>query len=98
VVTGPTGIGKTSLLSQISLDFAKKVLQSTAVHFIVLASCSVPIRVRVRVSVRVTVYDLLKGVNTLWGSFEIKNSRLAKKMLQQVFLLSLSHPLTITIP
>lgn len=47
IVTGPTGIGKTSLLSQMSLDYA------------------------------------MQGVNTLWGSFEIKNTRLAKKMLTQ---------------
>ena len=24
-----------------------------------------------------------QGVNTLWGSFEVKNTRLVKKMLQQ---------------
>ena len=47
VVTGPTGVGKTSFLSQLSLDYCQQ---------------SVP---------------------TLWGSFEIKNSRLAKKMISQ---------------
>ncbi|CAG8555336.1 11307_t:CDS:2 [Ambispora gerdemannii] len=47
VFTGPTGIGKTTILSQISLDFCRS------------------------------------GVSTLWGSFEIPNVRLAKKMLQQ---------------
>lgn len=26
----------------------------------------------------------MQGVNTLWGSFEIRNSRLAKTMLQQM--------------
>jgi twinkle protein len=46
-VTGPTGIGKTSLLSQMSLDYA------------------------------------MQGVNTLWGSFEIKNDRLAVMQLKQ---------------
>lgn len=48
VITGPTGIGKTTVLSQMSLDFAQQ------------------------------------GVSTLWGSFEIKNHRLAKKMLCQM--------------
>lgn len=47
ILTGPTGCGKTTLLSQISLDYAKK------------------------------------GVQTLWGSFEITNRRLINKMLQQ---------------
>jgi len=48
VITGPTGIGKTTILSQLTLDY-----------------CS-------------------QGVNTLWGSFEIKNHRLAKKMICQL--------------
>jgi twinkle protein len=48
VVTGGTGVGKTTILSQISLD-----------------------------------YCAYQGVNTLWGSFEIKNTRLAKTMLSQ---------------
>ncbi|RHZ75957.1 hypothetical protein Glove_208g71 [Diversispora epigaea] len=47
VFTGPTGTGKTTILSQISLDYCKS------------------------------------GVSTLWGSFEISNIRLAKKMLTQ---------------
>ncbi|KAF2075894.1 hypothetical protein CYY_002785 [Polysphondylium violaceum] len=47
VFSGPTGIGKTSILSQLSLDFATQ------------------------------------GVRTLWGSFELKVPRLAKKMLSQ---------------
>ena len=47
VLTGGTGTGKTTLLSQLSLDFCKQ------------------------------------GVRTLWGSFEIKNTRLAKLMLSQ---------------
>mmetsp|Transcript_13364 Transcript_13364/g.19998 ORF Transcript_13364/g.19998 Transcript_13364/m.19998 type:complete len:945 (-) Transcript_13364:175-3009(-) len=47
IVTGTTGVGKTSYLSQLSLDYAKQ------------------------------------GVPTLWGSFEIKNSQLAKRMLTQ---------------
>lgn len=47
VLTGPTGSGKTTFISEYSLDLA------------------------------------MQGVNTLWGSFEIKNARLAKKMLQQ---------------
>jgi twinkle protein len=28
-------------------------------------------------------YDFLKGTNTLWGSFEVKNIRLAKMQLKQ---------------
>ncbi|CAG8446891.1 13009_t:CDS:2 [Dentiscutata heterogama] len=47
VFTGPTGSGKTTILSQLSLDYCKS------------------------------------GVSTLWGSFEISNVRLAKKMLTQ---------------
>ncbi|KAG9298777.1 hypothetical protein G9A89_012845 [Geosiphon pyriformis] len=47
IFTGPTGIGKTTILSQLSLDYCRS------------------------------------GVSTLWGSFEIPNVRLAKKMLQQ---------------
>lgn len=47
ILTGSTGIGKTSIISQLSIDY-----------------CS-------------------QGVNTLWGSFEIQNVRLAKKMLTQ---------------
>jgi len=47
IVTGATGVGKTTVLSQLSLDF-----------------CS-------------------QGVRTLWGSFEIRNTKLAKVMLQQ---------------
>jgi twinkle protein len=47
ILTGSTGIGKTSIISQLSIDY-----------------CS-------------------QGINTLWGSFEIQNTRLAKKMLTQ---------------
>eukprot|EP00903_Cladosiphon_okamuranus_P009922 g9419.t1 len=47
VITGPTGSGKTTILSQLSLDLATG------------------------------------GLSTLWGSFEIKNTRLMQKMLQQ---------------
>ena len=47
VITGPTGSGKTTILSQLSLDLAAG------------------------------------GLSTLWGSFEIKNTRLMQKMLQQ---------------
>ncbi|CAK9802535.1 Mitochondrial DNA helicase [Anthophora plagiata] len=48
VLTGPTGCGKTTFMSEYSLDLA------------------------------------MQGVNTLWGSFEIRNVRLAKTMLQQM--------------
>jgi twinkle protein len=47
IITGPTGVGKTSFLAQLSLDYCNS------------------------------------GVHTLWGSFEIQNPRLAKKMLTQ---------------
>ncbi|CEG65799.1 hypothetical protein RMATCC62417_02506 [Rhizopus microsporus] len=47
ILTGPTGVGKTTVISQLSLDYCKQ------------------------------------GVPTLWGSFEILNKRLAKKMLSQ---------------
>ncbi|XP_063228934.1 uncharacterized protein LOC134534399 [Bacillus rossius redtenbacheri] len=48
VLTGPTGSGKTTLVSELSLDLA------------------------------------CQGVNTLWASFEIRNTRLARTMLQQL--------------
>ena len=47
IITGSTGVGKTTVLSQLSLDYCAQ------------------------------------GVNTLWGSFEIKNFKLAKTMLSQ---------------
>lgn len=47
VLTGPTGSGKTTFISEYSLDLA------------------------------------VQGMNTLWGSFEIRNARLARTMLQQ---------------
>eukprot|EP00186_Timspurckia_oligopyrenoides_P002954 CAMPEP_0182450230 /NCGR_PEP_ID=MMETSP1172-20130603/39874_1 /TAXON_ID=708627 /ORGANISM="Timspurckia oligopyrenoides, Strain CCMP3278" /LENGTH=494 /DNA_ID=CAMNT_0024647767 /DNA_START=513 /DNA_END=1997 /DNA_ORIENTATION=- len=47
--TGRTGVGKTTFLSQLSLDYA------------------------------------CQGVQTLWGSFEISNVRLAKVLLLQMF-------------
>lgn len=48
ILTGPTGCGKTTLMSEYSLDLA------------------------------------MQGMNTLWGSFEIRNARLARTMLQQM--------------
>jgi twinkle protein len=48
LLSGPTGAGKTTLISQMSLDYA------------------------------------LQGVNTLWCSFEIQNSRLALTMMEQL--------------
>lgn len=49
VLSGPTGCGKTTILSQLSLDFVRQ------------------------------------GALTLWGSFEVKNTRLVLKMLQQSY-------------
>ena len=57
VFTGPTGSGKTTILSELSLDLCQQ------------------------------------GVTTLWGSFEIRNVRLAKMMLKQYSGLSLEHHL-----
>ncbi|XP_058833072.1 mitochondrial DNA helicase [Topomyia yanbarensis] len=48
VLTGPTGCGKTTFMSDYSLDLA------------------------------------LQGVSTLWGSFEIRNTRLASTLLRQL--------------
>lgn len=48
VLTGPTGSGKTTFMSEYSLDLA------------------------------------LQGVTTLWGSFEIRNTRLASTLLRQL--------------
>ncbi|XP_033095571.1 twinkle protein, mitochondrial-like isoform X2 [Anneissia japonica] len=53
VFTGPTGSGKTTFISEYSLDLC------------------------------------MQGVNTLWGSFEIKNVRLAKIMLRQLSQLNI---------
>lgn len=47
ILTGPTGSGKTTFMSDYSLDLA------------------------------------MQGVNTLWGSFEIRNTRLASTLLRQ---------------
>ncbi|XP_011315121.1 twinkle protein, mitochondrial [Fopius arisanus] len=57
VLTGPTGSGKTTFISEYSLDLA------------------------------------MQGVNTLWGSFEIRNTRLARTMLQQMAGVSLEENL-----
>lgn len=57
VLTGPTGSGKTTFISEYSLDLA------------------------------------MQGVNTLWGSFEIRNARLARTMLQQMVGLPLEEHL-----
>lgn len=56
IFTGPTGCGKTTVLSQMSLDYASQ------------------------------------GVRVLWGSFEIRNTRLAQIMLQQVLTKPLVDP------
>ncbi|XP_071447196.1 mitochondrial DNA helicase [Hetaerina americana] len=48
ILTGPTGSGKTTFMSEYSLDLCQQ------------------------------------GVSTLWGSFEIRNTRLARSMLQQL--------------
>lgn len=48
IFTGPTGSGKTTVLSQISLDLC------------------------------------MQGMRTMWGSFEVRNSRLAQVMIQQI--------------
>lgn len=47
IITGATGVGKTTVLAQLSLDYCAQ------------------------------------GVNTLWGSFEIKNHKLARTMINQ---------------
>ncbi|XP_065205162.1 mitochondrial DNA helicase [Planococcus citri] len=57
ILTGPTGCGKTTFLSEYSLDLA------------------------------------LQGVSTLWGSFEIRNQRLALTMLQQMVFSPLTENL-----
>ncbi|GAB0492116.1 hypothetical protein MMPV_003375 [Pyropia vietnamensis] len=57
VVTGHTGVGKTTFLAQLSLDYA------------------------------------VQGMPTLWGSFEIANSRLAATLLRQYVALTTRLPL-----
>ncbi|XP_073973959.1 mitochondrial DNA helicase isoform X2 [Rhodnius prolixus] len=58
ILTGPTGSGKTTFMSEYSLDLA------------------------------------IQKVTTLWGSFEIRNQRLAKTMLQQMVCQPLEKNLT----
>lgn len=55
IFTGPTGCGKTTVLSQMSIDYA------------------------------------CQGISVLWGSFEIKHTRLAQVMLQQSAMKPLVH-------
>ena len=55
ILTGRTGSGKTTFLSEYSLDLA------------------------------------MEGVNTLWGSFEVKNVRLIKMLLKQFSLVNLDE-------
>ncbi|XP_061398460.1 mitochondrial DNA helicase-like [Musca vetustissima] len=57
IITGPTGSGKTTFMSEYSLDLA------------------------------------LQGVATLWGSFEIRNARLASTLLRQFVGYSLEKKL-----
>lgn len=57
IITGPTGSGKTTFMSEYSLDLA------------------------------------LQGVSTLWGSFEIRNARLASTLLRQYVGYSLEKKL-----
>lgn len=57
IITGPTGSGKTTFMSEYSLDLA------------------------------------LQGVSTLWGSFEIRNARLAATLLRQFVGYSLEKKL-----
>eukprot|EP00981_Chlorochromonas_danica_P015560 scaffold13271_cov179-Ochromonas_danica.AAC.3 len=59
---GPTGCGKTTLLSQLSIDFARQ------------------------------------GASTLWGSFEVRNTRLVLKMIQQSYRGSHSKALVDLLP
>ncbi|KAG4072609.1 hypothetical protein HA402_004698 [Bradysia odoriphaga] len=58
VLTGPTGSGKTTFMSEYSLDLA------------------------------------MQGVSTLWGSFEIRNTRLASTLLRQMAGHSLDSSIT----
>lgn len=57
MITGPTGSGKTTFISEYSLDLS------------------------------------IQGVNTLWGSFEIRNERLATTLLKQLSLTNLENHL-----
>ncbi|CAK4643013.1 unnamed protein product [Aphanomyces euteiches] len=59
VFTGPTGCGKTTLLSQLSLDCLSSLWLMES-------------------------FRCAQGISTLWGSFEIKNTRLMHKMLTQM--------------
>lgn len=68
VFTGPTGVGKTTLLSQLSLDFAAQGTGWPHCWCEVSNSWS---------------EFHQTGVRTLWGNFEIKNTFLAQKMLLQ---------------
>lgn len=66
VLTGPTGCGKTTFMSEYSLDLAMQGVINSPNSSLILSN-------------RRTLQ-----VNTLWGSFEIRNARLARTMLQQM--------------
>jgi twinkle protein len=75
VFTGPTGVGKTTLLSQLSLDFATQGIAGALLVGRAPFSPPPPLQF---------IYDFMSpGVRTLWGNFEIKNTYLAQKMLLQ---------------
>ena len=67
VFTGATGAGKTTLLSELSLDLCQQGV------------CGV----RGEGGVESDDASVMAQVSTLWGSFEIRNVRLAKTMLKQ---------------
>jgi len=72
VITGPTGSGKVRYL--IVMDAADSVVLSSFAHTLLLQTTFLG---------QLSLDFAEQDVNTLWGSFEIKNTRLMHKLLQQ---------------
>ncbi|XP_065317717.1 uncharacterized protein LOC135926008 isoform X4 [Gordionus sp. m RMFG-2023] len=70
IFTGPTGSGKTTFVSEYSLDLCLKGVKN-------MLLC------KIYDSIGKSIQAGYIMVNTLWGSFEIANNRLARLMLHQ---------------
>lgn len=92
--TGTTGCGKTTFLGEYSLDLCMQGVSIFKVKLIIrfmgdpvlvytFRNKLVTISMQVHVPITKYLKKLLFQVNTLWGSFEINNIRMAKMLLKQ---------------
>lgn len=95
VLTGPTGAGKTTFLSQLSIDLAaqgcvrggggelRRHLHSAYAPTSAAPPCLhlAPIPTHLHTPTHPPTH--FRRLNTLWGSFEVQNVRLVQKMLRQ---------------